>query len=154
MKPDAWFKIILAVIASLFMTFHLANAQPSSSKTAGGVLQQEQDAERFQDFKNRLDDQERKTSEKVIEEIEPDPTAPTVLIRQIVVEGATLVTFAEMDDIITANEGKRLSMTQMQGVADDITALYRQKGYVTSRAYIPPQSLSNGRLIIKIIEEN
>ncbi|MBZ0166861.1 MAG: BamA/TamA family outer membrane protein, partial [Candidatus Omnitrophica bacterium] len=26
------------------------------------------------------------------------------------------------------------------------------KGYVTSRAYIPPQSLSNGRLIIKVVE--
>ncbi len=40
----------------------------------------------------------------------------------------------------------------MQKVADLITDQYRKKGYVTSRAYIPPQNIKKGILIIRVVE--
>jgi hemolysin activation/secretion protein len=40
----------------------------------------------------------------------------------------------------------------IQKIADSITDLYRKKGYVISRAYIPPQRLDQGNLEIKVIE--
>ncbi|MEI8012011.1 MAG: ShlB/FhaC/HecB family hemolysin secretion/activation protein, partial [Candidatus Omnitrophota bacterium] len=49
-------------------------------------------------------------------------------------------------------EGKRISLSEMQEVADKITALYRQKGFITSIAILPPQKIQDGRLKINIIE--
>ena len=40
----------------------------------------------------------------------------------------------------------------MQKVADLITDIYRRKGYVTSRAYLPPQRVEQGILEIRIVE--
>ena len=40
----------------------------------------------------------------------------------------------------------------MQSIADLITDAYRQKGFVTSRAYLPPQKIDQGVLLIKVIE--
>jgi hemolysin activation/secretion protein len=40
----------------------------------------------------------------------------------------------------------------MQKIADEITDLYRKYGRSTSRAYLPPQTIKDGVLIIKVIE--
>ena len=41
---------------------------------------------------------------------------------------------------------------EMQKIADLITDAYRQKGYVTSRAYLPPQQIERQILEIRIVE--
>jgi len=40
----------------------------------------------------------------------------------------------------------------MQKIADLITDEYRAKGYATSRAYIPPQTVKDGLLIVRVVE--
>ncbi|MDD5595645.1 MAG: POTRA domain-containing protein, partial [Candidatus Omnitrophica bacterium] len=37
-------------------------------------------------------------------------------------------------------------------IADKITEIYRKKGRTTSRAYLPPQTIKDGILTIKVIE--
>jgi hemolysin activation/secretion protein len=49
-------------------------------------------------------------------------------------------------------EGKELTFRQMQRAVDRITDQYRLKGYVTSRAYMPPQTIEDGVLLIRVVE--
>jgi hemolysin activation/secretion protein len=49
-------------------------------------------------------------------------------------------------------ENKELSMRAMQEVANKITDLYRQSGFITSRAILAPQKIEGGLLKIEIIE--
>jgi hemolysin activation/secretion protein len=92
-----------------------------------------------------------------IEEKLPPETSPKfpevkTFITKIDVTGVTLLSQANIDSIIRDYQNKELKMAEMQKVADLITDAYRTKGFVTSRAYLPPQKIENNILKIIVIE--
>ena len=64
----------------------------------------------------------------------------------------TLVPETVILGITSQYEGKESSLRGMQKIADLITDEYRAKGYATSRAYIPPQTMKDGVLVIRVVE--
>lgn len=78
--------------------------------------------------------------------------AEKVLIKKINVIGATYLSEEEINDIILPYENKELTLEEMQNISSSITNAYRQKGYITSGAYIPLQTFQEGVLEIRIIE--
>ena len=90
--------------------------------------------------------------EKPTTKILPPAVEEKIFIKKINVKGVTLLLEREINEIILSFENKELTLRQMQEVADRITDAYRQKGYVTSRAYLPPQKIKEGVLEIKVIE--
>lgn len=74
------------------------------------------------------------------------------LIKQINVTGVTFLSEKEVQDIVLKYKGKELTLGEMQKIAGLITDAYRQKGYITSRAYLPPQKIENGILEIRVVE--
>jgi hemolysin activation/secretion protein len=79
------------------------------------------------------------------------PEAKT-FINKIEVAGATLIPQEEINQIIKGYENQELAVSTMQQLADRITDAYRKKGFVTSRAYLPPQKIANKVLEIRVIE--
>ena len=67
-------------------------------------------------------------------------------------EGATLISGEVIEGIISQFEGKELSFKTMQRIADLISDEYRAKGYITTRAFIPPQTIKQGELLIRVVE--
>jgi hemolysin activation/secretion protein len=58
----------------------------------------------------------------------------------------------EIEGVIKGYENQELAVSTMQQLADRITEVYRKKGFVTSRAYLPPQKIENKLLEIRVIE--
>ena len=75
-----------------------------------------------------------------------------VLISKITIEGAELLSTKEINKIIKPYEGQELSLREMQTIASKITDAYRTKGYITSRAILPPQEIEGNELKILVIE--
>lgn len=114
----------------------------------------------------QLSEQEKTLREKIetekpkaaIEKETPEQHAPVstakekTLIKNITVIGVTLLPDKEINKIITPYKNKELTMGDMQTIANLITDAYRQKGYITSRAYLPPQKIENNSLEIRILE--
>ncbi len=101
--------------------------------------------------------EEEKEPAKIEEEKQPGPpaaeaVAEKALIQNISVSGVTAVSEKEIKAITLPFENKELEVKEMQKVADLITDYYRQKGFVTTRAYLPPQKLEKGVLEIKVQE--
>ena len=93
------------------------------------------------------------------EEISPEePTAmpkmpaTKVLINNIVVEGVTVFTPEQIDDITSEYLGRELSLADFQEVAGKITDAYRAKGYLTTIAYLIPQKVEGNVLRIGVAE--
>ena len=78
--------------------------------------------------------------------------AEKILIKKISLIGVTLLSKEEINGIILPYENNELSLKEMQKCADLITEAYHQKGYITSRAYIPLQQFEQGILEIRGIE--
>jgi hemolysin activation/secretion protein len=75
-----------------------------------------------------------------------------IMIQDIVVEGNTLLTSSEMNKVISQYEGKEESFVDLREMADKLTQIYRDKGYITSKFYIPPQTIKDGVVTVKASE--
>ena len=78
--------------------------------------------------------------------------APRFLLRDIVVEGNTVLLPAEIDAVIAPYRGKMISVSDLDEVRRQLTVLYIQAGYINSGVVIPDQSASDGILKFRAVE--
>lgn len=128
-------------------------AAPDAAQTTAGEIRQDQDIERTR----RLEKKVRQTIPAEIKEETPhveddEPGPPVVRVNEIQIEDSQILPPEELARIIVEFQGRDLTLDQMQEVADRITDAYHKKGYITSRAYLPVQSIKDGILVIKVLE--
>lgn len=75
----------------------------------------------------------------------------TLFVRDFKVEGAELVSEAEIRAIVAPYENRKLTLAQIYEAADKITTLYRDKGYLLAKAYVPAQNATWGTLRVKVV---
>ncbi|MDD5347019.1 MAG: ShlB/FhaC/HecB family hemolysin secretion/activation protein [Candidatus Omnitrophica bacterium] len=151
MKKLTVFGVAFVLIVSLVcVAVSFAQTVPAG-QTAGGVTEQQKIIEKEKKLEKKIEKARPEATESLTAEMVAD-TGPKVMIKTIKVEGATLMTQADIQAITSAYEGQELSLRGMQKVADLITDEYRKKGYATSRAYLPPQSVREGTLLVRVVE--
>lgn len=86
-------------------------------------------------------------------------TAPIVQVDQDVfnvqridVEGNTIISDAQMEQIVAPYQGRQLTTSDLTTLVGRINEVYRTKGYLTSLAFIPPQNLERGTITVKVME--
>lgn len=67
-------------------------------------------------------------------------------------EGNTVIPERDLQAMAASYLGHEISLAQVNELADRITALYRDRGYILSRAVVPPQRVDRGTLTIRIVE--
>ena len=75
-----------------------------------------------------------------------------VYVNSIEVSPSEILSSSEINGIIGQYVGKNVFMSDIQEAIDGINRLYAEKGYVTARAYLPEQTVSNGNIKIELIE--
>jgi hemolysin activation/secretion protein len=80
------------------------------------------------------------------------PPSDPFLVRHIEISGNTLLTDAELRSLVQPSEGRMLNLSYLQDIAALITKRYQDHGYLLSRAYIPPQTLTDGSVRIAVLE--
>lgn len=86
---------------------------------------------------------------------EPEPPAPEQLIpvQKVEVSGSTILSPEELQTLTAVVEGRSVTLTELRQVADKITEIYLDRGYITSRAVVPAgQTIENGVVRIQVIE--
>ncbi len=73
-------------------------------------------------------------------------------IKTISVEGVTLFKPDLIDDMLQTSTARCIGLTELNNILKLLTHLYIEEGYVTSRAYIPEQDLTDGSLEIVVQE--
>jgi hemolysin activation/secretion protein len=83
----------------------------------------------------------------------PSETPPiTISVRQIEVVGSTIFSQADFAPLLDSYIGKSLTLEELRQVADSITQLYLDGGYITSRAILVDQTIRDGMVQIRVIE--
>jgi len=97
----------------------------------------------------------RKAPEPVIIQTEEKPlvlpAGQTLTITAFRFEGADFIPEAELQAALESYKGRALSMADIEAAAGRITALYRDRGYLVARAYVPKQDASGGTLTIRVL---
>src|SRR5215472_3773910 len=75
----------------------------------------------------------------------------TLFVRSFAVEGPDLGLGADVGEILAPYQNRKLTLAAIYEAADKITTLYRSKGYMLAKAYVPAQDARGGVLRIKVV---
>lgn len=75
-----------------------------------------------------------------------------IQVKNIRMEDATLISTRQIEETVKPFRNRELSFDDIQTLADRLTGLYIQEGYINSQIYVPPQALKDQTLILKALE--
>jgi len=94
-------------------------------------------------------------SAPVIEQPPEQPLAPssgeTLTVHAFAFEGAEFIAESDLQAALLRYKDRPLTMADIEEAAGQITALYRHRGYLLARAYLPRQDASGGTLLIQVV---
>ncbi len=140
-------------IGMLLSTAHLLQASP--------IIKQVEDITRYEEQKKIYEEQTkaRQTAEAIYTELTPIPLSQDnntsqacIQIESIDTENITLIDKDVLDVLKKPYLHRCDSMHDINTLVKKINNIYIEKAYVTSRAYIKPQDLSKGHLVIVAME--
>jgi hemolysin activation/secretion protein len=73
-------------------------------------------------------------------------------LNAITFQGAGVYSDDELRSVYADKLGKEVSLTDVYGIADDLTKKYRNDGYILTQVVIPPQEISNGTPKLRVVE--
>lgn len=75
-----------------------------------------------------------------------------ITVEQFEVIGSTVLSAEELATLTAPFTNRPLSLAELFQVSYEITQAYHDRGYINSGAFIPPQELQGGAVIIQVIE--
>jgi len=125
------------------------------------VIRQIDNITRYQKQQNIYEDQnkERHSAAAIYTELESIPLSQEsnvsqacIQINSIEIEDITLIDQKDLETLIKPYLHRCDTMQDINTLVKKINNIYIEKAYVTSRAYIKPQDLSKGHLVIVVME--
>ena len=80
-----------------------------------------------------------------------DPNAVRILVKGFQINGATLFSQEQLQEIVKPWVGQNLTLPELQDVGNAISNFYQSKGRI-AQVEIPPQKLDQGIVILKVLE--
>ena len=75
-----------------------------------------------------------------------------ITVKQFAVVGSTVFSATELAEVLKPFTNRPISFAELLEVQTTVTQLYFDQGYLTSGAFIPPQTLQDGTVTIEVIE--
>lgn len=75
-----------------------------------------------------------------------------LLLHKVTFKGNKVFSTAELNQIFASSLHKKISIADLERLTSEITAKYRNAGYILSQAYLPPQVIREGVVQINIVE--
>lgn len=82
----------------------------------------------------------------------PGDVPDTIYVERFVINGSTVFSVEELAAVTEEFEQRDLSFAQLLQARSAVTQLYVDNGYITSGAFIPPQTLDEGVVTIQVLE--
>jgi hemolysin activation/secretion protein len=82
----------------------------------------------------------------------PLSNAPVFLLKDIVIEGNTVLDKAKIEAIVAPLRGKMVSLGDLDDVRRQLTLLYIKDGYINSGVTIPDQNVTDGVIKMQAVE--
>jgi hemolysin activation/secretion protein len=86
------------------------------------------------------------------EEAIPNRPTAVVVVKRFDIVGSTVFSQEELSNVLSSFLNRPLTLKDIYKARSRITDLYISNGYVTSGAYIPPQSIESGVVKIQVVE--
>ena len=149
--------VYLALVLGLLAEGHAAAAVISAgSLDAGAQMERDRRAierERVMDQiaedeaakKNKVEQGEKPVAEEAGAEL-------SFALQQVIWNPSEILTKEQIQAVTASYIGKQVTLKDLRELADKITNIYRDKGYMTCGAVLPPQRIHDGVVEVRLIE--
>lgn len=157
----AWRCAILSCAALMGLSgIAAAQVPPAQLPPSPGAVQQQN----IELQRKLLEEERRRSSQetpgspldtRAIEKPEKPPgQAPSLrfLLKRIEFSPSEILSKQELDDIAAQYQGKEVTFAELQSVVAKVNALYRAKGVINAEAVLPPQDVSGGVVMVRLVE--
>ncbi|ACL03990.1 Polypeptide-transport-associated domain protein ShlB-type [Desulfatibacillum aliphaticivorans] len=76
----------------------------------------------------------------------------TFRLSKIRFEGQRVFADQDLQEVVAPYVGQTMEVSALKEVTDEVTRFYKENGYFLSRAYVPPQCIKEGEVLIKVRE--
>lgn len=76
----------------------------------------------------------------------------TIFLREVYIAGATAISVARLQALVAPYINRLITGAEVFELARVLTAAYRNEGYILSQVIVPPQSLTEGILTLRVVE--
>ena len=76
----------------------------------------------------------------------------TFVLKDVAFEGLSAYTPAQLKAVYGTQIGKKISLADVYSMAANLTAKYRNDGYILTQVVVPPQTISDGIVRLRIVE--
>jgi len=136
-----------------------AQAQVIPQADLNIIEKKQKQIQRRNETQRRLIEMKNKSGGKTAPQVVPDTNLPALPDGQtcfqadvIELNGVTLLDEDEQFGLLKGYLGNCITLKDVEELLRSITNLYTEKGYVTSRGFVPSQDISNGSLELTIVE--
>ena len=146
--------ILLALAFGLLAGGHATVAE--ADMDPGAQLERDRrDMERERVLEQIAEDEAAKKNKVEKEEAPPADDSGTEIsfeLKQVRWNPSEILTQEEIQAVADAYIGRQITLKDLREMADKITGLYKEKGYMTCGAVLPPQTIHEGVVEIRLIE--
>ena len=138
--------LLLAAIAALYLS---SNCQAAVSDAGTGEFNKKE-KELYQE--KVVPNQDNVVNRTTIETEQPQQGSVKITVSKIITNQSAILTAEEIRAITAKYEGQKLELKDLYQAVADINNMYKNKGYITAKAILPPQKIENGIVKIQLVE--
>lgn len=145
---------VLAIATMLFAAGPPALAQTTPSP--GAIQEQQRNTQEYFELQKRLREQQPAGPE-IIDRTRR-PAAGTaggdvrIHVQEVNIGASEVLSREQLRAVAEKYEGREVSLAQLFELIDEINALYKQKGCLTCRAFLPAQTVEDGKVDVRLVE--
>ena len=85
-------------------------------------------------------------------QVSEDVNANGIFVTSIEVAASEILSREEISDVVSKYVNRNLYISDIQEMINELNALYDNRGFVTARAYLPEQQVSDGSIYVGLME--
>lgn len=145
--------LLRAYGCALLAFFCVSNVVAQTQLPLDRELAQERQERVLQEQQRRLDELQALPGPALsVPSLPADDSSACLDVQTIELNAAHLLSVRQRAELTHSFTAQCLTVSDLNRLLSDITNAYLKRGYVTTRAYLPPQDLENGALQIQVIE--
>ena len=149
--------VYLALVLGLLAEGHAAAAVISAgSLDAGAQMERDRRAIERERIMEQIAEDEAAKKNKVEQGEKPAAeeagAEPSFALQQVIWNPSEILTKDQIQAVTASYIGKQVTLKDLREMADKITNIYRDKGYMTCGAVLPPQRIHDGVVEVRLIE--
>ena len=151
------FLMAIANAVALMTLAQPVNAAPADgANDPGAQLERNRELLERQRIAEQIAEDERNRGAKVEnqDETTSDEQSPAVEfdLQKINFDESEILTAEELDAIAQDYVGKSVTLQNLYEIVEKVNMLYQEKGFLTCRAFLPPQTIHAGEVQIRLVE--